>query len=311
MKKFKIDMSKLSKLNYILKKLDTPKAYAVYGMIGVVVTTGLAIHCTRKQCEFESEKIPEGVNLENKSVRQDIVKQTAKNYAPVALSAAATIFCINKSNSKWMAYNSLINTAFVSARDKMARYRMLAAPAVAAEVVQGLDGKKSEPGVEWFCLKDVPVIEDVTSDGIVCESNVKFDEYTHVASACYTKDIYFQSTKADVIEAEYHLNRNFALRGSASVREFFAFLGILDQFPNEFGDAIGWDVGVMMEEWGIEPWIDFEHWHTTDPSTNEVINVISYTWEPHFNDDASPLAYGYDTEHWNYYPAAFSLGPKE
>ena len=309
MNKIKVDASKLSKLNYILKKLDTPRAYSAYATIGVVVTTALAIVCTRKQCKYEKnlgEDIPE-----NKSERHQIVKDTVKNYCPVIVSAVATIGCIRKADTKWADYTKLINHAYIASRDKMARYRMLAAPAVAAEVVQGLDGKKSEPGVEWFCLKDVPIIGDITSDGIIIDTNIKCDGHTGVRSAGYTKDIYFQSTKADVIEAEYHLNRNFQLRGSASVREFFAFLGILDQFPHEFGDAIGWDCGVMMDDWGIEPWIDFEHWHTTDQSTNEVINVIAFTWEPHFNEDASPLAYGYDIDHWDYFPAAFSLGPKE
>lgn len=309
--KIKVDTTKLRKLIYILKKMDTPRAYSAYASVGVLVTAGLAIMCTRKQCQYESEKIPDGEIPKTKSERHEIVKDTVKNYAPMIGATVFTIACIGKADRKWADYTKLINHAYLASRDKMARYRMLAAPAVAAEVVQGLDGKKSEPGVEWFCIKDVPVIGDITSDGIIVDSNIKCDEYTNVRSASYIKDIYFQSTKADVIEAEYHLNRNFQLRGSASVREFFAFLGILDQFPHEFGDAIGWDVGVMMDDWGVEPWIDFEHWHTTEPSTNEVINVIAFTWEPHFNEDASPLAYGYDMDHWEYVPAAFSLGPKE
>lgn len=309
--KIKVNTTKLNKLIYILKKLDTPRAYSAYAAVGVLVTTGLAIVCTKKQCAYESEKIPDGEIPENKSERHQIVKDTMKNYAPMIISTALTLNCIHKADTKWANYTQLINHAYLASRDKMARYRMLAAPAVAAEVVQGLDGRKSEPGVEWFCLKDIPVIGDITGDGIIIDTNIKCDKHTGVRSAGYTKDIYFQSTKADVIEAEYHLNRNFQLRGSASVREFFAFLGILDQFPKEFGDAIGWDVNVMIEEWGVEPWIDFEHWHTVEPSTNEVINVIAFTWEPHFNEDASPLAYGYDVDHWDYVPAAFSLGPKE
>ena len=307
----KIDTTKLRKLIYILKKIDTPRAYSAYAAIGVLATAGLAISCTKKQCKYESEKIPDGEIPKTKAERHEIVKDTIKNYAPMIGATVLTIVCIGKADNKWANYTQLINHAYIASRDKMARYRMLAAPAVAAEVIQGLDGKKSEPGVEWFCLKDIPVIGDITQDGIIADSNIKHDPYTNVTSAAYTKDIYFQSTKADVIEAFYHLNRNFALRGSASLRELFAFLGILDQFPQEFGDAIGWDVGIMLEEWGIEPWIDYEGWHTIDQSTNEVINVISLTWEPHFNEDASPLAYGYDSDHWDYYPSAFSLGPKE
>jgi len=283
MRKLKIDPSKFEKVLATLKKLDSPKAYSMYAAIGVLVTTGFAIACTRKQVEYESEKIPEDANLENKMTRKEIVKNTIRNYAPVIASAATTIYCIHKSNQKWIAYNSMINSAFISARDKMARYRALAAPAVAAEVVQGLDHKKSEPGVEWFCIKDIP------DHG----------------------DIYFQSTAADVIEAEYHLNRNFALRGSASVREFFAFLGIIDMFPEEFGDAYGYDVGIMMEDWGIEPWIDFEHWNITDESTGEKINVVQFTWEPQFSSDGEAFAWGYGYGCGEPYKKFSGIGPTE
>ena len=133
----------------------------------------------------------------------------------------------------------------------------------------------------------------------------------------HTKDIYFQSTMADVIEAQYHLNRNFALRGSASLREYFAFLGILDQFPEGFGDALGWDVGIMVEDWGIEPWIDVEHWTVKEPSTDEVVHMIGLTWEPGFTEDMSALAWGYDTTDYGD-PSAYAmsgrplnLGPRE
>ena len=85
---------------------------------------------------------------------------------------------------------------------------------------------------------------------------------------------------ADVMEAQYHLNRNFALRGSASLREYFAFLGILDQFPEGFGDALGWEAGIMIEDWGVEPWIDINHWTVKEPSTGETVHMISLEYDP-------------------------------
>ena len=282
-----------AKLNNFSKKFQSPRAYSAYAAIGVVVTTVLAIACTRKQCEYENEKNSQLEKSENKSeeivdiIAKGTIKQTVINYAPVIASAATTILFIRKSDQKWMEYNKLINAAYLASRDKMARYRMLAPAAVGAELVQGLNGQKSEPGVEWYCIKDCPV--DIGE----------------------TKDIYFQSTKADVIEAEYCLNRNFQLRGSASVREFFAFLGILDKFPEIYGDALGWDVGIMMEEWEVEPWVDFEHWHTTDQSTGEVINMISFTWEPGFTEDYSALAWGYGEGCGIPYTGDFLPGPRE
>lgn len=278
-----------------LRVLTSPKAFSTYATIGVLATTVLAIVMTRKDCKNRFEKNPRGTIFEKEFNKEEVIgeiKESAKTYAPVMISAAATIFCIHKADQKWMDYNGLINASYVAARDKMARYRALAAPAVGAEVIKGLNGRKSEPGVEWFCIKDCPVNSLGVSDSYFRDHS---PDDINVAVKCVgdTKDIYFQSTKADVIEAEYHLNRNFALRGSASMREFFAFLGILDQFPEGFEDYLGWDVGIMIEDWGIEPWIDFEHWHTVDESTGEVINVIAYTWEPCFTETRDSLAWGY------------------
>lgn len=276
MKKLKVNPKAFEKLIDISKKLTTANMYSMYATVGVLATTALAIICTRKQCEYENEIFPEGEISENvfeedrKAVAKKMIKDTAINYVPVAASCAATLFFITRSNYKWMHYNGIINAAFISARDKMARYRTLASSAVAAEVVNGLGDRRSYEDVEWFCLKDLPTFSNGVPE---------------------TKDLYFMSTRADVIEAEYHLNRNFALRGSASVREFCAFLGIIDQFPDELGDAYGWDVGVMMEDWGIEPWIDFEHSRVMNDE--EPINLICFTWEPGFSEDYSPRAWGY------------------
>ena len=288
----KIDFSKL---DYISKKLTSPSAYSAYAVVGVVATMALTIVATRKECKKEFEKNSQGDIFEKEITREEAiqeVKETLINYGPAIASAITTIFCIRKSNQKWMAYNNLINASYIAARDKMARYRALAAPAVGAEVIQGLHGRRSDEGVEWFCIKDCPVDPAFVPDAYF--DNIKMDSLnTCVRYNGGTADIYFQSTKADVIEAEYHLNRNFQLRGSASMREFFAFLGILDKFPEAFEDYLGWDAGIMIEDWGIEPWIDFDHWHTTDESTGEVINVINYTWEPCFTEDRNILAWGY------------------
>ena len=62
----------------------------------------------------------------------------------------------------------------------------------------------------------------------------------------------FASTIGKVLQAEYHLNRNFTLRGNVTLNEFLELLGV------ETVDG-GVDVG-----WWIDPdnefyWIDFTH----------------------------------------------------
>ena len=296
---------KLPKIDFKAQaaKLNTPTAYSAYATVGVLVTTVLAVVCTRKHYK---QKNPQVDILENEPTREEViqeVKDTVKTFAPVIISAATTIFCIRKSNQKWIMYNQLINNAYISARDKMARYRALAPAVVGAEVVQGFKSLPPQPSsnIEWFCIHDFP---DNLCDKIGTV-------YSYGFQPIGTKCIYFQSTLADVIEAEYHLNRNFALRGSASVREFFAFLGILDQFPEEYGDCYGWDVQVMIEDWGIEPWIDFCHSHTIDEDTGQIINIIDYTWEPHFDKEYRLMAWGYGPTGSDFNGRPMRIGPME
>ena len=266
-------------LNELMRKATSPKAYSAYAVIGVIATTVITAICTRKQCKIEAEKKAQtdiSKKQFNEMTREEVIeeiKQTAKTYAPAIASAAATIYCIKKADAKWIDYNKLINAGYISARDKMARYRMLAPAAVGAEVLQGFGDRKDSEGVEWFCIKDAYPYLD--SDG--CEK---------------LYDIYFQSTRADVYDAFYHINRNFQLRGSASVREFFAFLGIVDQFPDEIGDRFGWSADEMVDG-GLVPWIDFEQWHLTTED-NIHINMIGYTWEPWFSPEGDDFSYGYE-----------------
>lgn len=66
---------------------------------------------------------------------------------------------------------------------------------------------------------------------------------------------FFDRTKEEVLEAEYHFNRNFALRGYANLNEFFKFLGLPE---TEEGELIGWSMEAGAIAYGYQ-WVDFEH----------------------------------------------------
>lgn len=282
--------------NDISKRFTTPKAYSTYAAIGVVATAVIAVICTKKYCESENAKIPEDDILENKSEEEAVaeskksIKETVKIFAPVVASTIITLLCIKKSDQKWLERNQLINLAYRSACDRAAKYRLLAPAVATAEIAKDLKEHQPgyiyeppEPDVEWFCLSGI----DVNGE---------------------SKNFYFQSTKLDVQEAKYHLNRNFIIRDMASLREFFAFLGILDQFPQELDDSYGWEV-YSMYDGGLKPWIDFEDDQIVDPSTGIPINCIRFTWEPWFSPDGSPMSYGYEFD--CPFDPPYTCGPKE
>ena len=251
------------KLSDIPAIVSSPKAFSVYACIGVVATVVLTAIATKKLCEQEEEKSSEE---ETEKPILDTIVDIAKKCVAPALSMFATIFFIRKSNSGWQEFNGLVNDALVNSQNIAALYRSQAPGIVAATVMSGFNKRAPDDGKEWFCLKDLSPYGD----------------------------IYFQATEIDVLSAEYKLNRNFTLRGSASVREFCAFLGeeALAQIDSK-GDYYGWLMENFFES-GLQPWIDFSHQHMTDPRTGRPINIITFMWDPAYTEDAELLAYGYE-----------------
>ena len=76
----------------------------------------------------------------------------------------------------------------------------------------------------------------------------------------------------EVMDAEYHLNRNFVLRGVASLNEFYAFLGLPE---TRYGDEVGWTVADGYS------WIDFEHRLVSRDDGGDDVCVIDMLFPPH------------------------------
>lgn len=86
-------------------------------------------------------------------------------------------------------------------------------------------------------------------------------------------DIWFRTSLAVVRTAQYHLNRNFILRGEVSMGEFYEFIGL--DHPDEF-NTIGW--GQEFIDGGCS-WIDFST-VLSDKIDGEKFFILSYTFAP-------------------------------
>ena len=84
----------------------------------------------------------------------------------------------------------------------------------------------------------------------------------------------FESSVSNVVLAMYHLNRNFVLRGTCVLNEFYEFLGLE---PIE-GGLIGWDVYTGFENYGYQ-WIDFYFNKLTTDDGLEVYEIV-FAFEP-------------------------------
>lgn len=104
---------------------------------------------------------------------------------------------------------------------------------------------------------------------------------------------YFERTIDEVLEAEYHLNRNFILRGDASMNEFYRFLG-LEETPD--GDEYGWSQCVGFDVYGYQ-WIDFCHDFVQKGETiwdNTTAECDCYVIDTPFDSTDDYLTYPYE-----------------
>lgn len=86
---------------------------------------------------------------------------------------------------------------------------------------------------------------------------------------CIT-DTTFESTEANVIQAEAYLNKFIITTGGISVNDWCELLEI---GKVKEGDEIGWSCEMVWDEWG-EGWVEFTHRLSKNDDGEEVIEII-------------------------------------
>ena len=212
-------------------------------VVGVAATAISAVKATPKALKLiEEAEAEKGSEL---STVEKFVK-TAPVYFPTALIGASTVACIvgaqvlnKKQQAALTGAYALVTTSYNSYRSK----------------VEELFGEEADGMVKNAIANDQydeeKVIKCVTEPTLDIEPEFEdtllfFDEY---------RNQFFESTLEHIKEAEYHLNRNFALRDYAELNEFYEFLGLP---PTELGAVLGWSMYAGHEMYGYQ-WIDFEH----------------------------------------------------
>ena len=235
-------------------KKATPTILSIVAVAGVVGTAVMAVLATPKA----EKKIEEAKKDKLSKVETFIF--VAPVYLPSIGLGIGTITCIlgaNALNKKQQA--SLIsalalgNRSFVEYKNKTAN-------------MLGADGEKEiRAEIAKDHLKDVNLEEPLYDDEALF-----YESYS---------GRYFTSKMKDVREAEYHINRNFALRGYVTFNELCEFYGI-DKVDG--GDEIGWSIDGY-DFYGYA-WVDFTHDKINTDDGLECY-MISYPFWPHNLDD--------------------------
>lgn len=198
---------------------------AAVGVVGTSVSSGRA---TNKA----SKKLKEVTDTKGKPMNNiEIITTITPIYIPVVLWAGSTIACILGANILNKQSQAALVSAYGLADQTFKEYRK--------KLIE-LHGEEMDEEVRAEiarCHYDYHVL------GIDCPDQkvTWYEPY---------QNRYFEMYERELIDAEYHFNRNFTLGGSRSLNDLYEMLGL--PYTRK-GEKIGWCVcdGYC--------WVDFEH----------------------------------------------------
>lgn len=257
-------MKGASKMNGLLHKSklylkrSSPTILTCVGAIGVVATAVMAVKATPKAVDLiraDSRRNHDGDPYAY--TKLEAVQSCWQSYIPAALIGLSTISCIFGANMLNKRNQASLVSAYALLNQSYRQYR---------EAANSVYGEGADSKIKAQMAKDTYV----SADGYSVYSSDLDPESEKILCYDLHSQRYFISTMASVLNAQYHLNRNFSLRGDVSVNEFYEFLGI-DKI--NCGDEIGWSMedGIM--------WLDFENSHV-EMDDGMVCCVISALCDP-------------------------------
>lgn len=238
---------------------SSPTILTVVASVGVIVTTITAVRATPKAIkllkEAEAEK---GENL----TKMEIIRVAGPSYIPSALLGISTIVCIFGANALNQKKQASLMSAYAMLNESYKQYRK------SAKIVYGED---ADDKIHAEMAKDAMVH---TYDWGYQVYNMDMDsESERLLFYDLASKKYFRTTMAAVLNAQYHVNRNLAIRGDCSLNEYLSFLGVEGI---DGGDDLGWDITYMVEEMDCY-WLDFDNYKSTLEDDLECIIIDTMT----------------------------------
>lgn len=230
------------------------------GAIGVIATSVAVANAVPKATKrIEDAKKEKGEDL----TKMETVLAATPAYIPAATIGLSTIACIFGANALNKKQQASMASAYAvvdrTFKEYKGKLKELYGEEADVRIRQSIANDHRNEEVKAYA----PGLYPALGAGEKC---LFYEEY---------RGRYFEATMNEVLNAEYHLNRNFAMRGCASLNEFYSFLGLDEK---DFGDVLGWNCGRLMEEWEM-PWIDFNH-RETELEGGIKCYLIEYEFEP-------------------------------
>ena len=233
-------MSNLLDQSKSILRRNASTILTVIGGVGIVATAVLSAKATPKALALleEAEKEADG-----ELTKWEVIKVAAPAYIPAVVTGVSTLACIFGANvfskhqqaSIASAY-ALIDNSYKAYKNKL---KELYGKEAHNNIVDAIAVEKAEE-IGVYNYGPVSLCNLSVEDG-TSEPRLFYDEFSNR---------YFETTIEQVINAEYHFNRNFVLRGYAFLNELYEFLG-LEQ--TDYGDKVGWSTDDETY------WVEFNH----------------------------------------------------
>ena len=237
-----MNLKRICNRSIIKFKREIPTILTIVGVIGVAATAVLSINATTKASELKQE-------MEEKAERELTRFETAITvlpaYIPAIVSGVATMSCIIGANILNKQQQASLASAYALASNILRQYKSKVIEMCGEEthnkIMESITIEKSE---------DKYLYAPTMVGGMSLDIDEHDSDDTRLFYDVFSQR-YFESTLCRVIQAEYYLNRDYMLRGYASLNDFYNFLGIE---PTNYGKIVG------SSNYNSDAyWLDFNH----------------------------------------------------
>ena len=246
-------MNNLLNHSKLFLKRNSSTILTCVGGAGTIATAVLAVKATPKAMKLlDHAKEEKGKDL----TKVEIVKVAWKPYIPAVITGVSTLACIFGANILNKRQQAALTSAYALLDNSYKEYK---------KKVGELYGEDADQRIREEIAKDKYVEEDIS---VSDNKQWFYDQFS---------GRYFESTAADVIRAEYEMNRRLSTFSGAYLNEFYELLGL----PSvNYGDYLGWS-GAEIYDMCWESWLDFIHEKVIMDDGLECM-IISFSIDPTF-----------------------------
>lgn len=224
-------MNKLLNGSKLFVRKNASTILTCIGGAGVIATSVLAVRATPKALMLlENAKEEKGESL----TKMEVVKTAGPAYIPAVLVGMSTIACIFGANALNQQRQAALMSAYALLDNAYQQYK---------SKVTDLYGEEANLRVREDMAKD----KYAGGNGLPNDDAILFyDEFS---------ERYFNATMADILKAEYEVNKKLSNFGEVCLNEFYELVGLIKV---DYGDYLGWSTVDLYEMYG-ERRVNFHH----------------------------------------------------